>query len=122
MKTEPKKPPGHHQSGECTRQILPVRDALEILSGRWKLPILIALIFGDKRFKQIAQEVGGITDRMLSKELKELEANKLVRRTVYDTFPPKVEYSITTHGRSLWKVISELRTWGMKHRKKIFEE
>lgn len=99
--------------------LLPVRDALEILSGKWKLPIIIALTFGTKRFKQISTEVQGITDKMLSKELKELEVNQLVKRTVIDTFPPTVEYSITEHGKSLEKVIEELRNWGMQHRKKI---
>lgn len=104
---------------ECSKMILPVRDALEILSGKWKLPIIISLTFGTKRFKQISTEVQGITDKMLSKELKELEVNQLVKRTVIDTFPPTVEYSITEHGKSLDKLIQELRDWGMAHRKKI---
>jgi len=104
---------------ECSKMILPVRDALEVLSGRWKIPILISLGFGTKRFKQISKEVNGITDKVLSKELKDLEANQLIKRVVYDDFPPMVEYSITPHGRSLEKVIDELRLWGNAHRKKI---
>lgn len=103
----------------CAKMILPVRDALELLSGRWKLPIILSLSFGTKRFKQISKEVHGITDKMLSKELKELEMNQMVKRTVYDSFPPTVEYSITEHGKSLDKVITELRNWGTAHRKKI---
>lgn len=108
-----------HDQKECAHRILPVRDALEILSGKWKLPIIISLSFGNKRFREIAKEVGGITDRMLSKELKELEMNKLVTRTVYDTFPPTVEYAITEHGESLHKVIRALGEWGTTHRNKI---
>lgn len=104
---------------ECSRMILPVRDAIDVLNGKWKLPIIISLTFGNKRFTQMSQEVPGITDRMLSKELKELEMNQLIKRTVYDAFPPVVEYSITPHGRSLEKVIDELRTWGLMHRRKI---
>lgn len=104
---------------ECTRAIMPVKDALEILSGKWKLPILVSLSFGEKRFKQISREVEGITDKMLSKELKELEINQLITRTVYDAFPPVVEYAITKHGESLYKVIGELQKWGIEHRKKI---
>lgn len=99
--------------------LLPVRDALEVLNGKWKLPIIISLTFGNKRFKQIIHEIPGLTDKSLSKELKELEANQLIRRTVYDTFPPTVEYSITEHGRSLEKVINELRKWGIVHRLQI---
>jgi len=104
---------------ECTNALLPVRDALEVLSGRWKLPILITLSSGVKRFKQISKEIDGITDKMLSKELKDLEINKLVKRTVYDTFPPTVEYAVTEHSHTLTKVITELREWGLLHRKKI---
>lgn len=110
-----------HTRSECTKQILPVRDALEVLNGKWKLPIIIALTFGTKRFKQLSKEIGGITDKMLSKELKELEMNQLVKRSVLDTFPPTVEYSITDHGKSLQKVIMELQKWGMVHRNKIIK-
>ena len=104
---------------ECRMILLPVRDALEILSGKWKLPVIISLSFGTKRFRQISKELGTITDKMLSKELKDLEINHLVKRTVYDTFPPTVEYSITAHGKSLEKVVTELRNWGLAHRKKV---
>lgn len=116
MKEEKTKEEMH---SECTRSILPVKDALEVLNGRWKLPIIIALTYGDKRFKEISKEVRGITDKVLSKELKELEMNKLISRTVHDTFPPKVVYSITDHGHSLKKVISELHDWGSNHRKVV---
>ena len=108
-----------HTQKECSRMIIPVKDALEILSGKWKLPIIISLTLGTKRFKQISRDVSGITDRVLSRELKEMEVNQLISRKVYDSFPPRVEYTITRHGRSLHKVIGELRKWGLDHRKKI---
>jgi DNA-binding HxlR family transcriptional regulator len=114
-----KKEPIAHSVEDCNSILLPVRDALDVLKGKWKLQIIIALTFGDKRFKEISNEVSGITDRMLSKELKDLEINQLVKRTVYDSFPPIVEYSITEHGKSLANVIDELKTWGRFHRKKI---
>lgn len=99
--------------------MLSIRDALEALEGRWKLLILFALATGPKRFKQLAKEVTGITDKTLSKELKNLEGNQLVKREVHDTFPPTVEYSITAHGQSLEKVMEELHFWGLTHRKTI---
>lgn len=99
--------------------MLSISDALEALEGRWRLLILFALSGGPKRFRQIAREVPGITDKMLSKELKSLEAHKLIRRDVYDTFPPTVEYTITPHGLSLEKVLDELHYWGLAHRKKV---
>src|SRR5882762_5245215 len=104
---------------ECAKCIRSVSNALEALNGRWKLPILVSLKFGNKRFKQISKEIKGITDKMLSKELKALEVNQLITRTVYDTFPPTVEYAITEHGLSLDTVILPLETWGIRHRKKI---
>lgn len=108
-----------HTLGECTKSILPVRDALEVLSGKWKLPIIISLMFGNKRFSQIAKEIPGITDKMLSKELRDLEANCLVKRSVFDSIPVVVEYSLTNYGNSLKPVIEVLRDWGMAHRKRI---
>jgi DNA-binding HxlR family transcriptional regulator len=103
----------------CPKAMLSIKDALEVLEGRWKLLILFSLSSGPKRFKQISKEIGGITDKMLSKELKSLEANKLVKRETHDTFPPAVEYSITEHGMSLDKPLDELHYWGLAHRKEI---
>lgn len=104
---------------ECALLLRPVKDALEVLSGKWKLQIIIALTFGKKRFKEISREIGGISDKMLSKELKEMERHQLLLRTVYDAFPPVVEYELTAHGKSLHKLIDNLRVWGQLHRKKI---
>jgi DNA-binding HxlR family transcriptional regulator len=106
-------------AGGCPKTALSIKDALEALEGRWKLLILFSLSAGPKRFKQIAKEVNGITDKTLSKELKNLEGNKLIKRQVFDTFPPAVEYSITPHGKSLEKVMDELHYWGLAHRNEI---
>ncbi len=103
----------------CMKRIQPVRDALDVINGKWKLPIIISLSFGNKRFRQMANEIPNITDRMLSKELRELEMNQLIKRTVYDTVPVTIEYSMTKYGESLDSVISELWNWGNQHRKRI---
>lgn len=103
----------------CTKIIQPVQDALYVLSGKWKLPIIIALKFGNKRFSEIAREIPKITDRMLSKELRELEMNQLVSRKVYDSVPVVVEYSLTEYGSTLNPAIEALYKWGLEHRKKI---
>lgn len=104
---------------ECTKHLLPVKDALDILSGKWKIQIIISLTFGKKRFKEIQREIPGITAKMLSKELRELEINELATRKVYDTKPVTVEYELTPYGRTLKKLINELHEWGSKHRKRI---
>ncbi|WP_269235693.1 winged helix-turn-helix transcriptional regulator [Flavobacterium flavigenum] len=98
-----------------------IKDAMETLSGNWKLPILFSLSGGAKRFKEITREIDGISDKMLSKELKDLETNHLVKRTVVDTFPPTVQYEITAHAETLFEVMKALRDWGQNHRKKIIE-
>ncbi|HLT09158.1 MAG TPA: helix-turn-helix domain-containing protein [Cyclobacteriaceae bacterium] len=107
---------------ECTSMLLPIRDALEVLNGKWKLPIIVALTFGEKRFGEISKEVKGITDRMLSKELRDLEMNGLVKRTVHDTYPIKVTYALTAHSETLTDVIDALRKWGSLHRQKIMHQ
>lgn len=106
---------------ECTQYMLPLRDALNVLSGKWKIIILLALSMKKYRFKELQEEIDGIAAKMLSKELKELELNELVKRSVYDTTPVTVEYSITPHGLTLGKVIEELRKWGLYHRKRIMK-
>ncbi|WP_031526818.1 winged helix-turn-helix transcriptional regulator [Dyadobacter crusticola] len=107
---------------ECSKCILPVRDALEVLNGKWKLPIIISLMYGNKRFSQIAKEIPGITDKMLSKELRDLESHELVKRTVFATIPVTVEYSLTEYGHSLKVVIEVLRDWGARHRERMMVE
>ncbi len=103
----------------CRQAILPVSDALHVLSGRWKLHILLALTFADRRFGQLCKDIPGITPKMLSKELRELELNELVSRRAYDTVPVSVEYALTNYGRSLKPVIIALRDWGLEHRERI---
>lgn len=112
--------PEEKTHGACKNILLPVSDALYVLSGKWKIPIIIALTFDNKRFGQISKEIPKITDRMLSKELRELETNQLISRKVFDTIPVTVEYSLTEYGKSLDPVIRELALWGMNHREKIF--
>ncbi len=114
-----RKCPSHISTTECTKMILPVKDALDILSGKWKLQIILSLSFGKKRFKQIQREIPGLTPKMLSKELKELEINGLASRQVYDTLPVSVEYELTSYGKTLKPLIGELHKWGTKHRKRI---
>lgn len=102
--------------------IQPVADAIYVLNGKWKFAILICLTFENMRFRQLANEIQQITDRMLSKELKELEANLLINRTISSAVPARIEYSITDHGRSLHNVVLELHKWGLKHRKEISQK
>jgi DNA-binding HxlR family transcriptional regulator len=103
---------------ECLKARKGIEDFLEVTNGKWKLFILISLFEKPYRFKELAKEIN-ISPRMLSRELKDLEINKLISRIVYDTKPITVEYSITKAGLSLKKVIFEMAGWGISYRKKM---
>ena len=108
-----------HTTESCTRSVGAVRDTLYVLSGKWKLPIIVALSSGPSRFKDLQRQLQDITPKVLSKELKELELNEFVTRTVYATSPVSVEYELTTYSQSLNKIINEMRDWGLQHRKRL---
>lgn len=105
-------------STECRGVQRAIRDTMDVVGGKWKLIILSALLDGKRRFKELSRELG-ITPRILSKELQELEMNKLITRTVCDTRPITVEYTITPHGQTLESVINSMRDWGYTHRAEI---
>lgn len=97
-----------------------VQDAMDALNGKWKIAIISSICcYGRRRFSDILSDVEGVSNRMLSKELKELEINQLVKRTVLATQPITVEYELTEHGNTLQTIITELSDWGVVHRKKI---
>jgi DNA-binding HxlR family transcriptional regulator len=102
--------------------MLPIRDALNVLEGRWKIPIVASLFFKSKRFKEISRDLDGVSDKVLSNELKDLESNKIISRKVFDYFPPRVEYSITEHGKSLGILVEEVYKWGQYHRKIVIRK
>jgi DNA-binding HxlR family transcriptional regulator len=100
-----------------------VHDAMDVLSGKWKIYIISSIChYNKRRFSDILNDVAGISNKMLSKELKELEINQLVKRTVLDTQPVTVQYELTAHGLTLRTIINNLTQWGIEHRKKIIGE
>ncbi|MGI5488292.1 winged helix-turn-helix transcriptional regulator [Microtetraspora malaysiensis] len=103
-------------SGEATPDHCAVEIAMEVLGGRWKLAILKRLLTGTHRFGELRRAMPGITQRMLTRQLRELEADGLVMRAVYREVPPKVEYSLTEAGRSLERITELLDDWGRWYR------
>ena len=106
----------------CQSALGAVQDALYVLNGKWKLPVIIALNEGNKRFGEIQKNVAGIAPKVLSAELKNLELNGFVIRRVYNEFPVLVEYELTEYSNSLENVITALKDWGVQHREKIRAE
>ncbi|MEN0055004.1 MAG: helix-turn-helix domain-containing protein [Mucilaginibacter sp.] len=108
-----------HTPEACTASINAVKDALYVLNGKWKLPLIVALSNGPKRFNDIQRALGDITPKILSKELKELELNEFVERKVLADIPLTVIYELTPYSGSLTFVIDELQKWGKQHRTRI---
>ena len=102
---------------KCPRQfVLAINDTLNVISGKWKLPIIASLLYGKHRFKDIKTNIEKITPRMLSKELKELELNGVVKRNVYHTTPIRIEYELTESGKNIVSVLDTMVEWGLAHR------
>ena len=106
---------------ECEGSLRNVIDALYVLSGKWKLAVILCVVQSPKRFNEIQHEVTGISPKVLAKELKDLEENDFIARKVYPTTPVSIIYEATAYSRTLKTVIGELDAWGGKHREKIKE-
>lgn len=105
---------------QCAKNIDAVEDALYVLGGKWKLRIVIALVSGHNRFNKLQQIIKGISARVLSNELKQLELNGLAKRVVQaDKTPVVVEYIPTEYAATLKGVVAALADWGLKHKQKI---
>lgn len=106
----------------CNKRIAAVKDTLYVIGGKWKMPIIVALSHGPLRFKQLLRELEDITPKILSKELKQLELNEFVSRTVYPTSPVTVIYELTEYSASFKGIIHEMSEWGIKHKETIIEK
>lgn len=107
---------------ECLETVKPVRDALDVISGKWKLAIIISIGVGNDRFTDIQDSIPGITPKVLAKELKELEQHQLIDRIVTDGYPVKITYKLEKYADTLAPIIYSLKDWGLNHRKKIMEK
>lgn len=115
--------PKEHPCGDHHERLLAINDAMDVLSGKWKIQLIGLLLFkGKMRFMELLRQLDGIGAKMLSKELQNLEANQIITRTVLQTKPVTVEYEMTPYGRSLEEVIISICHWGINHRRKIMNE
>ncbi|MEM7760211.1 MAG: helix-turn-helix domain-containing protein, partial [Cyanobacteria bacterium P01_A01_bin.40] len=100
----------------------PVEAALEVIGGKWKGVILYHLLSETMRFNQLRRLMPEVTQRKLTRQLRELEADKLISRKVYAEVPPKVEYSITEYGKTLAPIIHALQAWGLQYLENMQEQ
>jgi DNA-binding HxlR family transcriptional regulator len=105
-------------SNECTKTNCPVAATLGIIGGKYKPLILWHLTKGTLRFGELQKRIPQATQKMLTQQLRELEADEIILRTVYPVVPPKVEYSLTDEGKSLMPILNAMRNWGTDYMKK----
>lgn len=98
----------------CNRLTCPVEATLTVMNGRWKVLILRELLQGVKRFGELHRALIGVTQKMLTQQLRELERDGILHRKVYPQVPPKVEYSVTPLGESLKPILKAMQAWGLR--------
>ena len=104
---------------QCKATLNSVADALYVIGGKWKLRIIVALTEGNRRFNEMQRLIEGISAKVLSTELKDLELNGFVRRNVFTGTPVVVEYELTEYAETLSGVLQSLSEWGARHREKV---
>ncbi|SJN48009.1 helix-turn-helix domain-containing protein [Sphingobacterium sp. JB170] len=104
---------------ECGHTILANHDVMDLLNGKWKVSIIACLCFRTMRYSELLKEVRGVSGKMLSRDLRELEDNHLIKRTIQATQPVTVEHAITEYGYTLKKLTSTIAEWGWSTEKKI---
>src|SRR5688572_16893895 len=109
----------HISQEQCKTKLNSIADALYAIGGKWKLRIIIALKEGNKRFNEMQRVIDGISAKVLSAELKDLELNGFVRRNVFTGSPVVVEYELTDYADTLGDVLHTLSEWGAMHREKV---
>ncbi|RZJ72235.1 helix-turn-helix domain-containing protein [Flavobacterium sp.] len=105
----------------CTKSIRAIHDVMDLIGGKWKISIIASLCFHPSRFSDLLRQIDGISGKVLSRDLKELEVNGLISRKVLDTQPISVEYTITEYGATLKELTAVISDWGLAHRRRIID-
>ncbi len=101
---------------ECDNPVCPVKLTLDMISGKYKILILYRLLSGKKRFNELKRLLTPVTHRTLTLQLRDLEKDGIVKRTIYPEIPPRVEYELTSLGFSMEPIIQALHDWGMNYK------
>ena len=97
----------------------PVETTLSLISNKWRVLILRALVSGTRRFGELRKSIGHITQKVLTSNLRDMEEQGLLTRTVYAEVPPRVEYTLTELGRSLNPILQAMSDWGLAYKAKV---
>ena len=107
---------------QCKTEVVPIMDAMYVISGKWRIPITIALMEGNRRFSEIMKEVPKIASKVLAQQLKEMELNGFVEKKIYNETTTRIEYELTEYSWSIKPIILTLRDFGIMHREKLRQE
>lgn len=107
---------------DCTHSGCPVEATLSVIGGKWKIIILWRLVSGTKRFNELQRTIPQITRKMLTQQLRELEHDGMISRTVYPQVPPKVEYSLSDYGKTFIPVMESMARWGLFHMERTVQD
>ena len=105
---------------ECVDMLLPLEDTLDVIGGKWKIKIILSIWNGNHRFREILNSIPKISSKVLARNLKDLEENRLIRRSVIEDFPAIINYSLEDYSDTLVPILMGLIDWGKNHRKKLF--
>jgi DNA-binding HxlR family transcriptional regulator len=112
-------PEGPHKFEECSRAMIPVHEVLSQISSKWTILVIRILSGGPKRFSEIKREIDGISQKMLTSTLRDLERDGFVTRTVTPTIPPRVDYELTDMGRELQEPLHVIGSWAHDNRERV---
>ncbi len=99
------------------REVLSIGDTMDVLRSKWTVEILTAILCGNTRFKDILTAVHGLSDKVLTERLRQMADDRLIEKHECYGYPPRVEYSLTDHGKQLYVIVYRMTEWGMEHRR-----
>ncbi len=102
------------------REVLSITDTMDVLRSKWTVEILTAIICGNTRFKDILSSVKGISEKVLTDRLRQMQDDRLLEKHECYGYPPRVEYLVTEHGKRLFVIVYQMTEWGKEHRRLIF--
>ncbi len=104
-------------SQELCREVMSITDTMDVLRSKWTVEVLTAIVCGNTRFKDIQEAVHGVSEKVLTERLRQMQEDKLIERHECYGYPPRVEYQVTEHGKRLFVIAYQMTEWGLEHRR-----
>lgn len=104
-------------SAVLCREVMSIKDTMDVLQSKWTVEVLTAILCGDTRFKDIQQAVHGVSEKVLTERLRQMVDDRLIERHECYGYPPRVEYRVTEHGKRLFAIVYQMTEWGQEHRR-----